>query len=65
MQLSHQPAPVADTRKGVLCEVHEELMRRFIEEVISNGNFSVLNDLVHPNYVYRAPGQELHGPAMA
>jgi steroid delta-isomerase-like uncharacterized protein len=36
-------------------------MHRFIDEVINNGNFSVLNELIHPNYVYRSPDQELHG----
>lgn len=36
-------------------------MRRFIEDVINKGDYSALNDLVHPDYVYRAPGQELHG----
>ena len=38
-------------------------MRRFVEEVINNGDYSVLGDLIHPNYVYRSPDQELHGPA--
>ena len=45
-----------------MSKTHEEVMRRFIEEVINNGNFSVLSDLLHPNYVYRSPDQELHGP---
>jgi steroid delta-isomerase-like uncharacterized protein len=44
-----------------LSKAHEEVMRRFIDEVINNGNFSVLNELIHPNYVYRSPDQELHG----
>lgn len=37
-------------------------MRRFIGDVINTGDYSSLNDLIHPDYVYRAPGQELHGP---
>ena len=41
---------------------HEEVMRRFIKEVINNGNFSVLSELIHPNYVYRSPDQQFHGP---
>ena len=45
-----------------MSQSHEEVMRRFIEEVINNGNFSVLSELIHPNYVYRSPDQELHGP---
>jgi len=43
-------------------EAHEEVMRRFVEEVINNGNFSILDELLHPNYVYRSPDQELCGP---
>jgi len=45
-----------------MSEAHEEVMRRFVEEVINNGNFSVLDEVVHPNYVYRSPDQELQGP---
>ena len=45
-----------------MSEAHEEVMRRFVDEVINNGNFSVLDELVHPNYVYRSPSQELNGP---
>ena len=43
-------------------ESNEEVMRRFVEEVINNGDYSVLGDLFQPNYVYRTPDQELHGP---
>ena len=43
-------------------EANEEVMRRFVEEVLNNGDYSVLGDLVQPNYVYRSPAQELHGP---
>lgn len=43
-------------------EAHEEVMHLFVEEVINNGNFSVLDEVVHPNYVYRSPGQEIYGP---
>jgi len=45
-----------------MSEDHEEVMRRFVEEVINNGDFSVLEEVLHPNYVYRSPGQELYGP---
>lgn len=41
---------------------NEEVMRRFIEEVLNNGDYSVLPDLIQPSYVYRSPDQELHGP---
>ena len=37
------------------------IVRRFVDEVINNGNFSTLHELVHPSYVYRSPDQELHG----
>jgi len=36
-------------------------MLRFIDRVINAGDYSVLDELVHPDYVYRAPGQELQG----
>jgi steroid delta-isomerase-like uncharacterized protein len=43
-------------------EASEMVMRRFVEEVINNGDYSILGELIHPNYVYRSPDQELHGP---
>ena len=30
--------------------------------IINNGNFSVLDEFVHPDYVFRSPSEELHGP---
>ncbi len=45
-----------------MSEVNETVLRRFIGEVINNGDFSVLDELVQPNYVYRSPDQELDGP---
>ena len=45
-----------------MSEANETVLRRFIGEVINNGDFSVLNELVQPNYVYRSPDQELDGP---
>ena len=42
-------------------EATEAVMRRFVEEVINEGRYSALPDLVHPNYVYRSPDQELRG----
>lgn len=41
---------------------HEAVMRRFIDDVVNNGDYSALKELVHPDYIYRAPGQELLGP---
>lgn len=40
---------------------HAARMRRFIDGVINHGDFALLDELVHPDYVYRAPGQELRG----
>lgn len=42
-------------------EANEKVMRRFVEEVINNGDYSALGELLHPDYVYRSPDQELHG----
>jgi steroid delta-isomerase-like uncharacterized protein len=41
---------------------NEKTMRRFVEQVINNGNYRVLDEVVHPNYVYRSPDQILQGP---
>ena len=40
---------------------HETIMRRFIDEVINNKSLEVIDEIVHPDYVYRTPEQELHG----
>ena len=45
-----------------MSEANEKVMRRFVEEVINNGDYSVLDELVQPDYVYRSPDQELQGP---
>jgi len=45
-----------------MSETNEKVIRRFIDEVINNGDFSVLDQLVQPNYVYRSPDQQLDGP---
>lgn len=36
-------------------------VRRLIEEVLNGRDYSVLPELLHENYVYRAPGEELRG----
>ena len=41
---------------------HEQVLRRFVDEVINRGDTSALADLVHDEYVYRSPGEELRGP---
>ena len=45
-----------------MSEANETVLRRFIGEVINNGDFSVSDELVQPTYVYRSPDQELDGP---
>ena len=44
-----------------MSEKNEKVIRRFIDEVINRGDFSVLNDLIQPNYVYRSPDQQFKG----
>ena len=39
----------------------EDVMRRFVAEVLNEGDFDVVGEMVHPNYVYRSPDEELHG----
>lgn len=45
-----------------MSKTNETVIRRLIDEVINNRDFSVLDKLVHPNYVYRSPDQQLDGP---
>jgi steroid delta-isomerase-like uncharacterized protein len=37
------------------------MVRRFIDEVVNRGDTSALDELVHPDYVFRSPGEELRG----
>ncbi len=39
----------------------EDAMRRFVAEVMNQGNYDVIDEIVDPNYVYRSPDEELHG----
>ena len=39
----------------------EDVMRRFVAEVINQGSFDVVDEIVDPSYVYRSPDEELHG----
>ena len=36
-------------------------VRLFIEEVFNKGNFSVLEDVIHPEYRYSSPDEQLEG----
>ena len=40
---------------------NEYTMRRLVEEVINDKRLNVIDDIIHPDYVYRTPDQELHG----
>ena len=40
---------------------NEHALRRFVDEVINSQRLDVIDELVHPDYVYCTPGQELHG----
>ncbi|MES9993888.1 MAG: ester cyclase [Candidatus Thiodiazotropha sp.] len=41
---------------------NESTMRRFIGRVINNGDYPVLDEVIHPNYIYRSPDQVFQGP---
>lgn len=40
---------------------HLHTFKRFVTEFINGGNEQVLEDLVHQDYLYRGPGQEVRG----
>ena len=44
-------------------ELNEIVVRRFVDEVINDGDYANLHELLHPDYVYRSPDQELRGQA--
>lgn len=44
-----------------MSSAYREVIRVYFEEVINKGNFSLLAEVAQPNYVWRSPGQELHG----
>lgn len=49
--------------KGHMTKNSNELvMRRFVAEIVNQGEFSSLKEIVDPNYVFRSPGEEVHGP---
>lgn len=41
---------------------NERVLCRFVDEFVNRGDTSALDELVHRDYVYRSPGEELHGP---
>lgn len=44
-----------------MSKTNERIMCRFVEEVINDKCLAVIDDIIHPDYVYRTPSQELHG----
>lgn len=44
-----------------LSHVNESIVCRLVEEVINSRRLDVIDEIVHPDYIYRAPGQELRG----
>jgi steroid delta-isomerase-like uncharacterized protein len=42
-------------------DTNEAVIRRFVNEVLNEGDYSAMRELVHADYVYRSPDQELHG----
>lgn len=41
---------------------NSDIVRCLIDKVLNEGEFELLHELVHPNYVYRSPREELRGP---
>lgn len=41
----------------------QQVVRRLIDEALNAKNYSVLPELLHDDYVYRTPGEELVGAA--
>lgn len=44
-----------------MSQANADTMRRLVEEVINNKCLAVIEQVIHADYVYRTPGQELHG----
>ena len=40
-----------------------ELTQLFIKEAFNKGNLSILDQIIHPDYLYRSPGSEIKGIA--
>jgi len=49
------PAPHA------IVSSHEQTLRHFVRAFINGGDERVLEELVHTDYVYRSPNEEIHG----
>jgi len=44
-----------------LIHSNQETMHRLVEEVINNKCLTVIDDIIHPDYIYRTPDQMLCG----
>jgi len=44
-----------------MSKTNEETVRRLVDEVINERRLDVIDDIIHPDYVYRTPGEELPG----
>ena len=44
-----------------MSSTNEKTIRRLVDEVINNQCLSVIDEIIHADYVYRTPGQQLHG----
>jgi steroid delta-isomerase-like uncharacterized protein len=44
-----------------MSQANEKTMRRLVDEVINQQCLDVIDEIIHVDYVYRAPDQELHG----
>ena len=51
--------PAADN--GSAKDANRRAMLRFVDEFVNRGDASALDDLIHSDYVYRSPGEELRG----
>ena len=48
-----------------MSEVNKALVRRGIEETVNKGNFSVVDEILSTDYVYREPTGERSGAEQA
>lgn len=44
-----------------MSQANEETMRRFVDEVINKQCLAIIDEVIHPSYVFRTPGQEING----
>ena len=44
-----------------MSERHTSAIETWINEAINGGNLAVVDELAHPDYVYRSPAEELRG----